>query len=178
MLTTPVLLDTRPSGITRHEALQERREQLLATARSTRYYYERLQGKAEASEDPRVARLARSIVWWSNDSAARQAKRAKAVLDRGILASIEATKAQAFTGIDQLKYVDDRFSGQVHHIARILGENGIADIVGGNIEQRVTDLNQAHPLEVPDLSHVVAAQALAGFLGMHHTFRHVTASNQ
>ena len=160
-LTTDALRDMSPSGMTRREAgladIETHRRLIAIIAR----YYLALELGIRRSGAADVGRLARSVAWWHTQGAP-----ARIAVEEGAIEAPEfarqATVAEAYSAMQRWEFYSTTFLGQVHHLARRLGEEDMASEISGEVRKRIAAINEVSPLRVSPLPNLIGAQALTG----------------
>lgn len=161
-LTADAQRDTSLSGMTRREAGLSNVETHRQLHASVSGYYTALEPRIRRNDAADVGRLARSIKWWHTQAVpGRIAVEQEAVkapeFDR------EATVAEAYSTIQRWDFYGTAFLGEVHHLARRLGETGMASDIEGEVRERIAAIQRASPLRVSPLPNLIRTQVLVGF---------------
>lgn len=162
--TTDALHSTRPSGITKYDAIKLNRDNKIINLRSIRAHMAELDSRGELNGSPKVGRLSRSLKWYCNlmeDITSRPLGEEKHETD--------LTVSEAYGIVQRMQYYDLLFLGEVHHLARRLGRHAIATNVHNEIDAGVKAIDRVSPLKVLPIQKLVGAQALCSLVALQHS---------
>jgi hypothetical protein len=159
--------------MTRRDAVELDRRNKAITLQSMRAHMAELDSLEILAYSAGSERLSRSIEWFSSwlANAISKPVTTNAGLDK------ELTVAEAF-GVQRDKfYYDILYMGEVHRLAKQLGNYTVAEVTQVEIETGIAEIERVSPLRAVPLPMLVGAQALSCLVALQHTSRRRSGSS-
>ena len=156
--TDPILDDNSPSGLSRRDALVESMQRTEKTLELIDAHFSALKSKVLAN------RLFRSVADYLQRTPKRLAAQRKQIENAAYAG--EATQAQAFDVMVCRNLHPALYLGEVYRLAKEAGEEGQADEIQAQVEERMQKIEAESDIVILPLKKLVAVQTGSGLLAL------------
>lgn len=156
--TDPILEDSRPSGISRREAMAAGMRRTEETLRVLETHFLALQNALPRN------RLFRSVAEYLRRTPKRLAAQRTAIAEPAY--AQEASRAQAFDARVCRSFHVALYLGELYRLAREIGEEGQAEEMHGHIAIRMEQISAESEIHTIPLQQLVSLQVGSGLLAM------------